>query len=208
MSAVWRWEDPSIVATVTAALRADAVVVLPTDTLYGFSGRARSAAAVARIAALKGIASGRGLVALVDSVAAIRRDAAPDTDPRVFELLERVGPARLTVVVLTAAPQEWGAASGPPTAAYRVPAHARLRELLASFGEPVVSTSVNRTGEAPLTTAAAIHAAFGAGIAGCLLDSGCEDRPAVASTVADCTVWPPRTLRPGAFDLAAAVASA
>lgn len=207
MSARGRWDDPAAVENVLAALQRDAVVVLPTDTLYGFSGRARSPRVLAKIAALKGIASPRGFVALVDSVAAIRRDAAPATDRRVFELLDRAGPAPLTVVVAVDTPQPWGEAGPPPTAAYRVPAHAALRGLIARLGEPLVSTSVNRTGEAPLASAGDILAAFGAGIAGCIADPDCEVRPPVASTLADCTVWPPRMLRPGAFDLVGAVAA-
>lgn len=207
MTARGRWDDPAAMASVLAALQRDAVVVLPTDTLYGFSGRARSPKALAKIAALKGIASPRGFVALVDSVAAIRRDAAPAVDRRVFELLERAGPAPLTVVVAVQTPQLWGEPGPPPTAAYRVPAHAALRGLIARLGEPLVSTSVNRTGEAPLASAEAILAAFGVGIDGCIADPDCEARSPVASTLADCTAWPPRVLRPGAYDLAAAMAA-
>jgi protein-tyrosine-phosphatase len=88
------------------------------------------------------------------------------------------------------------------TAAFRVPAHARLRSLVRAVGEPLVSTSVNRTGEAPLATAEEIAAAVANEIDDVVVDP--EDAPpvgGVASTIADCTSWPPRLVRAGRFDL-------
>ena len=87
-----------------------------------------------------------------------------------------------------------------------MPAHARLRELVAAVGEPVVSTSANRSGRAPLDDPAAIVEAFGAGLDVVVIESAGSVAARVRrpSTVADCTAWPPRLLRAGEFDLEAA----
>src|SRR5262249_43534192 len=100
----------------------------------------------------------------------------------------------------------WGEAGEPPTAAFRVPAHDELRRLLERLGEPLVSTSVNRSGEPPLRSAIEIERVFGADLDGILAESEREAAMTAASTLADATVWPPRLLRQGTFDLHAALA--
>ena len=75
----------------------------------------------------------------------------------------------------------------------RVPAHPLTRELLAHTG-PLASTSANRHGEPPATTAAEVAQALGAE-----LDAVLDGGPAAgqASTIIDCSVEPPRVLRAG-----------
>ncbi len=200
------WPDAATQATLVRLLGGDAVVVLPTDTLYGFSARAASELALARIATLKGRHNARSFVALAAHPADVW--AGSIAEPRVVAFLTAVWPAPLTVVLRTAVPVPWGEVrNGVPTAAYRVPAHPALRGLLAAVGEPVVSTSVNRSGQAPLLDAESIQREFGAEVAAIVIDPGLERRPAQASTLGDFTAWPPRTLRPGAFDLDAALAA-
>jgi protein-tyrosine phosphatase len=63
----------------------------------------------------------------------------------------------------------------------RLPAHTGTRELLAALPFPVVMTSANRTGEAPMCDPDAIAAAFGADL-GYLVDDG-PSRMGEASTV-------------------------
>lgn len=202
------WEDPAAVERIVAVLRADGVVAIPTETLYGLSCLGLSADAVSRVAALKGIASRRGFVALASSVEMVELWVGRD---RVgFEILRAVWPAPLTAVLPVLRPVPWGERRGDvETAAFRVPAHPRLRSLVAAVGEPLVSTSANRTGDPPLVSARAIADAFGND-----LDLVVTERSAPAaahdrrpSTVADWTVWPPQIIRSGAFDLEAAIAS-
>lgn len=202
------WDAPGALAAIAAYLRADGVVALPTETLYGLSCRARSVAAVERVMRLKGIERRRGFVALVADAGDVDAYVAPGQDRRALEFLRRTWPTPLTAVLAVSAAVPWGEArgTGGPTAAFRVPDEARLRELLRLVGEPVLSTSANRTGEPPLRSAAEIAAAFGAGLDLAVVGVVPERAP-WPSTLADFTGWPPKVLRPGAFDLEAALAS-
>jgi tRNA threonylcarbamoyl adenosine modification protein (Sua5/YciO/YrdC/YwlC family) len=184
------------------------VAVLPTETLYGLSASAESAAAVSRIMQLKCIDEQRGFVALVESAAALRMYLAAGVEPRILGFLRNAWPAPLTAVVRVREPVAWGKQLDSGwSAAFRVPAHARLRALLARLRRPLLSTSVNRTGQPPLTTLEEIARVFGQEPDVWMFrDRGLEARHAAAgSTVADFTTWPPRVLRSGGFELEAAL---
>jgi protein-tyrosine phosphatase len=204
------WDTPGAVFRLTQHLRQGATVVLPTETLYGLSCVATDAAAVARLAKLKGIDTPRGFVALVARCEMIEPFLAADQDPRAVEFLRRVWPAPLSAILAVRSGLPWSEAGhGQPTAAFRVPAHVALLQLLSTVDAPVVSTSANRTGEPPLGSAAAIAAVFGPEVAAIVLERP-PDRPPGralrrASTLADFTTWPPAVRRAGSFDLDAAL---
>ena len=183
-------------------------MILPTETLYGFSALATSEVGRRRIMAWKGIESPRSFLALLPGFNALLSYLTPGQDPRVLDFLRRLWPAPLTAVLRVHEAQPWGeTVESGATAAFRVPAHPRLRALLAKLGAPVLSTSVNRTGEPPLRREAEIEAAFG----GAQDLWFCRDRsldaraPRPGSSLVDCTAWPPRLLRRGLFDLDASL---
>lgn len=179
------------------------VLVLPTETLYGFSALAHSEKGLQRIEVLKGIPRRRSLLALVERFEEVEELLHPEQEPRSLAFLRRVWPAPLTAVLRVRGPLPWGDASGERwTAAFRVPDHARLRELLRRVGSPVVSTSVNRTGEPPAAREDAVRAAFGAEPDVTFFrDRGLETSPPrQGSTVLDASSWPPVVLRQGAFE--------
>jgi L-threonylcarbamoyladenylate synthase len=74
-----------------------------------------------------------------------------------------------------------------------VPAHGLLRDLLAASG-PLASTSANRHGQPPATSAAQVLARLGDDL-DAILDGGPAN--GVASTIIDCATTPPRVLREG-----------
>jgi L-threonylcarbamoyladenylate synthase len=202
---LYSWADR---AALVEALRSGAVAVLPTDTLYGLSCVAHHATALGRIRKLKGADDARAFVTLVANPDEIEPWLdREEQDPRAWRFACAAWPAPFTAVVAVrdgtpgSVPEEEGR-----TLAVRVPAHAELRALLAALGSPIVSTSVNAHGTPPLAAAAAILATFGEHIDVLVRD----DRAGSArpSTLADCRTWPPQSLRPGAFDLEAAIATA
>jgi L-threonylcarbamoyladenylate synthase len=193
---------------IAARLRAGDVLALPTETLYGLSCLASSQSGLARIAAAKRLGAPRAFLVLVDSMPAVEKFLGPLPDARIAAFLRATWPAPLTAILPTRAAFVWGAErDGMPTAAFRVPAHRGLRQLLVMLGEPVVSTSANRTGGAPLGDAASIGREFGSEIDAVVVDaSDAADATARgASTLADFTAWPPRVLRPGSFGLETAI---
>jgi L-threonylcarbamoyladenylate synthase len=85
--------------------------------------------------------------------------------------------------------------------AVRCSPHRGLSRLVQAYGEPITSTSANRPGVPPATTASEIVEQWGDALArGALnlLDGG-QLSESAPSTVVDCTGRRPRVIRPGAI---------
>ncbi|MBR1615767.1 MAG: L-threonylcarbamoyladenylate synthase [Treponema sp.] len=138
-------------------IRRGKVVVLPTDTVYGFSGivdgRHYSYHTDAKIRELKGRDEGKPFIQLISSPADLKkytRDVVPDS------LLAK-WPGPLTIIVHTFLKGE----NGPfTTTAFRCPGDEWLRKVIAGCGAPIYSTSVNRSGEPVLDNIAQIKHEF------------------------------------------------
>ncbi len=160
----------------------------PTETVYGFGCDGRSEPACRRVRELKGVAPDRPLIWLVRDLDQAREVA--HLTPQAVHLAEAFWPGPLTLVVRR----------GEGTQALRVSPHPVVGELLARLGRPLTSTSANRTGEPPPTTAARAswHGDRGPDV---LLDAGpCAG--AVGSSIVDCTGTRPKLLRAGDLDVA------
>jgi tRNA threonylcarbamoyl adenosine modification protein (Sua5/YciO/YrdC/YwlC family) len=154
------------------------VALLPTDTIYGLHAVAANEAAVARIAALKGRGDDKPFVVIAADAAQLRAIGA-----EIAETLESLWPAPLTAIVRR----------GAGTIAARVPDLAWLRDLLARTG-PLVSTSVNRSGDPPLSSIDEVAKELAAGIDAALDAGRREGKP---STIVDFTGAEPRIIREG-----------
>ena len=137
-------------------LRRGKIAVLPTDTVYGFSGivdgRHYSFRTAERICGIKRRSEKKGLIRLIASPDDLRkytRDNVPD------RLLER-WPGALTIIVR---PSDDG--MGTETAAFRCPGDEWLRKVIALCGAPIYSTSVNRSGLPVLDNIRQIKSEFG-----------------------------------------------
>ena len=187
------------VADLASAFRSGALVVYPTETVYGI-GTALSAgdSGVARIRAAKGSPPGRPfgvLAADIDSAFELWRDV---TGP-ARRLGSRAWPGPLTLVgpARVGLPSSLlGDVGGVSTISVRVPGDPWLLGLLRAIGEPIVSTSANRAGEPPPIRYEDID-----------LDSLAPDlavdrggcRGGVPSTLVSMLQDPPELLRAGAF---------
>lgn len=179
-------------------LRAGALVIYPTDTLYAIGCRALDGAAVHKLREAKGREENKPLPVIVADVADARSLALrwPDEARR---LADAFWPGPLTVVVPAASnvpPELLAGASG---IAVRVPASDAARRL-ARLAGPLVATSANLAGKPPCATVELAMAAFPS--AGLVFDVGpLEGAP---STVVDLT-GPPgsaRVLREGRISTA------
>lgn len=187
-------DEPTTREEALCVLRDGGVAVLPTDTLYGLSAAASSTRAILHIRAIKRSRDERLFIVLASSLDMV------DAHVRSFgcasrELLESVWPAPVTAILpLGPRRAEWMG----DTVAVRVPDLPPLLELIDALGEPIVSTSVNREGEAPRRRLAAIAAAFGDEVD--LLVEGHEERmKGTASTIVDLTGDAPVVIRQGDF---------
>lgn len=184
----------SSVRRAAAALAAGGVAVLPTDTIYGFHCAASNARGIETILKLKGRAARAGLILLASDEAMARSLVArwPGGSERT---LARIWPAPLTAI-LPARASLSAPLSRNGKVAVRIPALAELRAVIRALGEPLVSTSVNRSGSAPLARISDIRRAFPG------LAAYCSRRgrsPVLPSTIVDYTGETERLVRAGRF---------
>jgi len=191
------FDDPGTLDLVYEMLARGGVVVLPTDTLYGFSARISSEDAIRRISAIKRAPNDRRYILLASSIEMVDRYV------RSYgcvsrDALARRWPAPLSVI-LPAGPDcpAWVG----PTVAVRVPALAPLCALIEKLGEPIVSTSVNRSGEEALSEVHAIRREFGDEVDVIVT---ARSREPVASTLVDLCGSSPKIVRRGSYAWAAA----
>ncbi|WP_374301569.1 L-threonylcarbamoyladenylate synthase [Paracoccus sp. (in: a-proteobacteria)] len=137
--------DQMGMARAALLLAAGQVVAIPTETVYGLAGDARSGTAVAAIYAAKGRPSFNPLIVHVPDLAAAR--AIADLTPEAETLAAAFWPGALTMVLPLRA--DAGIASlvtaGLSTVAIRVPAHPVAQALLRLTG-PLAAPSANASG--------------------------------------------------------------
>lgn len=187
--------DPPPPETLDAALHAlsaGQVVGVPTDTVYGLAANPFHSVGVDRLFAVKERPRTVELPVLVaDTEQALRlATAVPDA---ALALMERWWPGPLTLVLPRRPDLAADLGSDEVTIGVRCPDHPVPRILARLLG-PLATTSANRHGQPPLTTAAEVAASFGSAVA-VVLDGGrCAGTP---STVVDCTGTEPHCLREG-----------
>lgn len=190
-------DDPRTLDLARETLARGGVVVLPTDTLYGFSAKLSAEPAVHRISDIKHANHDRRYIVLASSIDMV--DGCVQSYGCVTrESLARRWPSPLSVIL----------PSGPslpawvgPTVAVRIPDLESLRRLIDALGEPIVSTSVNRTSQEPLHDVHDIRREFSSEVD--LIVIG-EAPGAVSSTLVDLCGETPKVIREGAYAWASA----
>ena len=120
--------------TCVEELKNGGIVIIPTDTVYGFSGLVDSAFECdKKIRKIKGRSVEKSFIRLIEKP----EDIFLYTNDKIPDALLSLWPAPLTIVVN----DKLGG-----TCAYRCPDDKWLRELIASCASPLYSTSVNRSG--------------------------------------------------------------
>jgi tRNA threonylcarbamoyl adenosine modification protein (Sua5/YciO/YrdC/YwlC family) len=187
--------DPPAATAVLQAVRAlgqGLPIAIPTDTVYGLAVDPFRTGATDRIFAAKRRPREVSLPVLVSGVEqALSVSAA--VPALALELMARYWPGPLTIVIPARPGLAADLGDDDVTVGVRAPDHPVPLALCAAVG-PLATTSANRHGEAPLTTAADVDASFGDALA-LVLDSGvCAGSP---STVVDCTGEELKLLREG-----------
>ncbi|MGD9615497.1 MAG: L-threonylcarbamoyladenylate synthase [Alphaproteobacteria bacterium] len=141
-------------------LREGALVVFPTETVYGLGGDATNDRAVAAIFAAKTRPRFNPLIVHVPGLAEAEKLAV--FDDRARRLAGRFWPGPLTLVLprRAAGGVSLLASAGLDTLAVRAPAHPVAQELLRAAGRPIAAPSANRSGRISPTNAAHVLAEF------------------------------------------------
>lgn len=186
-----------------ALLEAGRLVAFPTESFYGLGADALDPGAVARVFAVKGRPEDKPLLVLVDGIEMVTglTSGIPD-GARV--LMARHWPGALTLVLRASARVPAALTGGTGTVGVRMPGHAVARAVVTAAARPVTAPSANPSEAPPPRTAAAVREYFD-GRVDLILDGG-PTAGGAGSTVADCTVWPPRILRQGPVIVEAACA--
>ena len=173
---ICRKSDEESVLIAADYLRRGKIVILPTDTVYGFSGivdgRHYSFHTGEKIAAIKGRDESKQLIQLIakpEDVKKYTRDVIPD------ELFSK-WPGPLTIIVHTFAKD-----GNFATTAFRCPGDEWLRKVIERCGAPVFSTSVNKSGNPCLNDVTQIKNEFGSEV-DLIIDDG-DKNSGVPSTI-------------------------
>ena len=197
-------ELDEVLPLLLAALVADGVVVLPTDTVYGLAALPTSHAAIDALFALKGRGHDVPLAVLCADLDQALGLVDPALASVVSALAERWWPGPLTLVL----PRRRGVGlhlgEPPTTIGVRIPDHDLVRAVARAAG-PIAATSANRHGDPTPSTAGGAARALGAGLA-LVVDGGRLD--VRSSTVVDGTAAPWRVLRDGPVSGAEVIAAA
>ena len=185
--------SPLLLNQAVQHLRDGGVVAFPTDTVYGVGVDPLQPEAVRRLYRIKGRPDNKPIAILVGSIEDVERVAL--TPSGAFSRLAgRFWPGGLTLIVdARDLPPEITA--GGSTVGVRMPNHQLTLELLRGFGGPIATTSANRSGEAPATSAEGVDAQLGDRV-NLIIDGG-DTITKVASTVLDLSVSPAQILRHG-----------
>jgi L-threonylcarbamoyladenylate synthase len=188
--------EAGLKAAVTST-REGALVVLPTDTVYGLGCDAFEPAAVRDLLSVKG--RGREMPPPVLISARTTMDAlAVGLPDSARALAERFWPGPLTLVCRQQQSLQWDLGDTRGTVALRMPDHPVALSLLARTG-PLAVSSANRTGMPAATSAQDAEDMLGESVE-VYLDDGPVDG-GVPSTIVDVTAPVPRLLRRGALSL-------
>lgn len=178
-----------------ACLRADGVVLLPTDTIYGLAAAPESPKAIEKIYALKSRPRALNLPIMVASVAQLA-DFDIDVNDRVQKLIASpYVPGAVSLVVGFNRPPKQFWLVGRDEVAIRIPKHDWLLALLAAYG-PLLVTSANASGKSSTPDNVAAILAELDGRPDLVVDGGTIRN--TSSTIVNCRFDPPVIEREGA----------
>jgi L-threonylcarbamoyladenylate synthase len=176
--------EPESDVRTAEVLKRGGIVILPTDTIYGFSGLVP--VSEKSIHAIKGRDEGKPFIQLI----AEPSDLARFTDDPINPGLLAYWPGPITIIVKTKTGR---------TTAFRCPGDEWVRSVIRHCGAPVYSTSVNKAGEPALKKTGEIIGIFG-DMVDLFVDDG--DHPeGLPSTLVDATGSEYRIIRQGALQV-------
>ena len=187
--------DSDSISIAAETLRKGGVAILPTDTVYGFSGIVdcpgkKAFCTEKRIREIKGRSETKPFIQLISSPDEISRFS----DETMPEELLRLWPGPLTVILKLK--------TGESTA-FRCPGDEWLRRVIESCGSPIYSTSVNRSGKPVLRSIQDIRREF-EGEVDLIVDDG-DTGESLPSTIVKIEDGRILTVRQGALKIEATV---
>ncbi len=182
---------PRNLELIRTVIENNGVFVYPTDTLYGLGGNFLSPETMNTVDTVKG-RKDMPYSAAVPGIAMLEK--LVETIPPVFETLyEKLLPGKFTFLFNASRKLDKVLLKNSDKIGIRIPAVPNLLKLIEILDTPLISTSVNRSGEPPLNDPADIGKQFSFPL---LIDGGVLP-PSGGSTILDITESPIKCLRKG-----------
>ena len=146
--------DENSISVTSEILKKGGIVILPTDTVYGFSGITCDFFTDKKIRLIKGRSETKPFIQLI----ANPEDIYKYTNDIIPQKLISKWPGSLSIIVHLK--QELPEYKTQQTVAFRCPGDEWLRKIIAECNKPIYSTSVNKSGQPVLDEQAAICSEF------------------------------------------------
>jgi L-threonylcarbamoyladenylate synthase len=153
-----RSPDPAVIREAAEMVHDGLVVAFPTDTLYGLAVDPRNPDAVRRLYDIKGRTATSALTLIAADLSHVR--AAGEMTAHAERLAERWWPGPLTIVIKAKGILAREMLAGGATVGIRVPDHPVATALARDTGFCITASSANPSGQAGVSTAAAVLTAL------------------------------------------------
>ena len=180
----------SLIEKVSTALLDSKVAIIPTDTIYGFSGLFLNDHVRERIRNIKQRPLEKQFILLLPDVTSLLEIADQYIPDDILLLL----PAPLTLIIKSNIDQ-----GKNDLIAIRIPSHKWLSELLKKVNRPIISTSANISGKETPESYQEIISLFEHHVDLIIVES--LQKPKSSSTILDISQKPYRVVRNGVFHL-------
>ncbi len=179
--------NPDSEFIVAKALKEHQVVIIPTDTVYGFSGIVPFSDAAIR--SIKGRSETKPFIQLISDPSEIEKYSSTKVPDNILQYM----PGPLTVIVKNK--------QNDGTTAFRCPDDNWLRNLIKQCNAPLYSTSTNRSGEKILFDVMEMEKEFGKEVYCIVEDNATINKESSPSTIVDVSSGEIVVVRQGALRL-------
>jgi len=181
------------------AMRSGALVIYPTDTVYGLGCDIRNKSALEKIAKIKGVKLEKANLSFICESLSNLSDHVSQIDNSTFKLLKRNLPGPFTFI-LPGSNRLPNVFKKKKTVGIRIPDNSIAIELVRELGNPIVSTSIRDEDEViEYTTDPSLIVEKWEHLVDYVIDGGYGDN--VASTIVDLTGDEPEIVREGKGEL-------
>ncbi len=190
-----REPDLRDIERVVEFLRKGEVIAYPTETIYGLGADVFNRKAVKKIYDLKARDYGLPISILVADLEMLREclDHVPD---EALPLIRKFWPGPLTILFPASDKFPRSLVTNTGKVGIRISSNPIASAIVRCFGQPITTTSANRSGFPPSLNVRHIQKYFGDRIP-CIIDGG-ECEPSRGSTVVDISAETMRIIRDGA----------
>ncbi len=168
------------------------IFIYPTDTIYGFGGNPLNEVAIKKISDIKGKQNWRRYIFLISDIEILKSYADVNSE-KYLDFLLTIWPNPVSVILKLN--KKYQELLQSETGAFRIPNHRFCHKLISALKMPLISTSVNRTGNEPMNDPSLIIQEFSKEVDAIFYSN--KKSFFEASTLIDLTEEEPKLVREG-----------